>query len=60
MSSAAVRKHVAVLEEAGLVTKTKRGREQIVRADRETLASARELLEALEEVWLDRPKPATV
>ena len=32
MSFAAVQKHVAVLERASLVTKEKRGREQIVRA----------------------------
>jgi hypothetical protein len=30
MSFAAVQKHVAVLERAGLVSKTRRGREQIV------------------------------
>ncbi|MGH3464142.1 MAG: ArsR/SmtB family transcription factor, partial [Kribbellaceae bacterium] len=31
MSFAAVQKHVAVLERAGLVTKERRGREQLVR-----------------------------
>ena len=33
MSFAAVQKHVAVLERAGLVTKERRGREQLVRTD---------------------------
>ena len=33
MSFAAVQKHVAVLEQAGLVTKERRGREQLVRTD---------------------------
>jgi DNA-binding transcriptional ArsR family regulator len=32
MSFAAVQKHVAVLERAGLVTKRRSGREQLVRA----------------------------
>ena len=34
MSFAAVQKHVAVLEAAGLVHKTATGRERLVRADR--------------------------
>jgi DNA-binding transcriptional ArsR family regulator len=54
MSFAAVQKHVAVLEEAGLITKTRKGREQLVRAEPETLAAARETLEALEGVWVER------
>jgi DNA-binding transcriptional ArsR family regulator len=54
MSFAAVQKHVAVLEEAGLVTKTRKGREQLVRADPRTLAAARESLRALEDLWVDR------
>ena len=33
MSFAAVQKHVAVLERAGLVTKARHGREQLVRTD---------------------------
>jgi len=41
---------VALLEEAGLVTKTRKGREQLVRADPQTLAAAREMLEALEQM----------
>ncbi len=44
MSVAAVQKHVAVLEDAGLVTKQRRGRESLVRGDidrvRDALTSA--------------------
>ena len=38
MSFAAVQKHVAVLERAGLVTKERRGREQLVRTDPDAVA----------------------
>ena len=48
MSFAAVQKHVAVLEEAGLVTKHSQGRERLVRGNPERLARARELLTKLE------------
>ena len=54
VSFAAVQKHVAVLESAGLVIKQKRGREQIVRSNVETIRKASGLLEALEAVWRDR------
>jgi DNA-binding transcriptional ArsR family regulator len=54
MSFAAVQKHVAVLEEAGLVTKHRRGRERIVRGNPERLARARELLVRLESLWRER------
>ena len=54
MSFAAVQKHVAVLEQAGLVTKHQRGRERIVRGDPERLAHARELLFQLEQLWVER------
>lgn len=54
MSFAAVQKHVAVLEEAGLVTKRQQGRERIVSADPAQLARARTLLAALEELWRAR------
>lgn len=54
MSFAAVQKHVAVLEEAGLVSKHPRGRERIVRAEPGQLARARELLVHLEELWRAR------
>ena len=54
MSFAAVQKHVAVLEEAGLVTKETRGRERIVRGNAERVARARDLLAQLEELWRAR------
>jgi DNA-binding transcriptional ArsR family regulator len=54
MSFAAVQKHVAVLEGAGLVTKETRGRARIVRADPSTLARARALLDAYAELWRGR------
>ena len=54
MSFAAVQKHVAALQSAGLVTKTRRGREQLVSAEVQTLRTARAALEALEETWRGR------
>ena len=54
MSFAAVQKHVAVLEEAGLVTKQRKGREQLVRGNVVTVRRASQLLDALEAVWRDR------
>jgi DNA-binding transcriptional ArsR family regulator len=54
MSFAAVQKHVAVLERAGLVSKHPQGRERIVRGNPERLARAREALAQLEELWRSR------
>ncbi len=54
MSFAAVQKHVAVLEEAGLVTKHAQGRERIVRGNPRQLARARALLLQLEQLWVSR------
>jgi DNA-binding transcriptional ArsR family regulator len=54
MSFAAVQKHVAVLERAGLVVKERRGREQIVRADFEAVRKARRALDELELMWRER------
>ncbi len=54
MSFAAVQKHVAVLEGAGLVTKERRGREQLVRTDVDTVQRARVLLDGIEELWRER------
>ena len=54
MSFAAVQKHVAVLEGAGLVTKDTSGRERIVRSNPERLAQARALLLQLEQLWISR------
>lgn len=54
MSFAAVQKHVAVLEQAGLVVKQAQGRERLVRGNPEQLARARELLLQLERLWVAR------
>lgn len=54
MSFAAVQKHVAVLEEAGLVSKRPQGRERFVRGVPEQLARARALLVQLEGLWKAR------
>ncbi len=54
MSVTAVQKHVAVLERARLVTKERRGREQIVRINIDTIRQASRLLDELEEVWRGR------
>lgn len=54
MSFAAVQKHVAVLEAAGLVTKEAQGRERLVRGNPEQIARARELLRQLEGLWRER------
>jgi len=54
MSFAAVQKHVAVLEEAGLVTKQPQGRERIVHGSPERIARARDLLSQLEGLWRSR------
>ena len=54
MSFAAVQKNVAVLEQAGLVTKRKAGREQRVTGDVDGLQRARRLLDELEAVWRGR------
>jgi DNA-binding transcriptional ArsR family regulator len=54
MSFAAVQKHVAVLERAGLVTKHPQGRERIVRGNPERLARARDALTRLEHLWRAR------
>jgi DNA-binding transcriptional ArsR family regulator len=54
MSFAAVQKHVAVLERAGLVVKERHGREQLVRTEPEAVAGARRILEELEATWRGR------
>ena len=54
MSFAAVQKHVAVLERAGLVTKERRGREQLVRTDPGAVGRARRVLDDLETAWRGR------
>jgi DNA-binding transcriptional ArsR family regulator len=54
MSFAAVQKHVAVLERAGLVTKERDGRRKVVRTDIERLSLARGLLDRYEALWRGR------
>jgi len=54
MSFAAVQKHVAVLERAGLVTKERIGRRKVVRTNVEGLRVARSLLDQFEELWRGR------
>jgi DNA-binding transcriptional ArsR family regulator len=54
MSFAAVQKHVAVLERAGLVTKQRRGREQLVAGNPASLRAAHDALDRLELIWRDR------
>jgi DNA-binding transcriptional ArsR family regulator len=54
MSFAAVQKHVAVLERAGLVAKQRRGREQLVHLDGQAVARARGVLDELELAWRGR------
>jgi DNA-binding transcriptional ArsR family regulator len=54
MSFAAVQKHVATLERAGLVTKQRIGRRKVVRTNLERLRVARHLLDQYEELWRGR------
>ena len=54
MSFAAVQKHVAVLERAGLVTKERSGRRKVVRTNIEGLRLARGLLDEYEALWRGR------
>src|SRR5688572_30109872 len=54
MSFAAVQKHVAVLERAGLVTKQRTGRRKVVRTNIEGLRLARGLLDEYEALWRGR------
>ncbi|MDM4764260.1 metalloregulator ArsR/SmtB family transcription factor [Galbitalea sp. SE-J8] len=54
MSFAAVQKHVAVLEEAQLVTKHARGRERMVRGNAARIRQAQRLLDAFERLQLGR------
>jgi len=54
MSFAAVQKHVAILERAGLVSKHPSGRRKVVRTNLEGLRVARRLLDRYEELWRER------
>jgi DNA-binding transcriptional ArsR family regulator len=54
MSFAAVQKHVAVLERAGLVAKNRVGRRKVVRTNLQGLLAARRLLDRYEDLWRGR------
>jgi DNA-binding transcriptional ArsR family regulator len=54
MSFAAVQKHIAILERAGLVTKHRVGRRKVVRTNVESLRITRRLLDQYEELWRGR------
>ena len=54
MSFAAVQKHVAILERAGLVGKERIGRRKVVRTNQQGLLVARRLLDDYEELWRGR------
>lgn len=54
MSFAAVQKHVAVLEKAGLLTKRRSGREQLASGDVGAVRSVASMLGELEEIWRGR------
>jgi len=54
ISLTAVQKHVEVLVGAGLVSKHRRGREQLVRGEIEQLSRAHQLLDELEALWRAR------
>ena len=59
MSFAAVQKHVAVLERAGVVTKERTGRRKVVRTNVEALQVARGLLDQYEALWRNRVERMT-
>src|ERR1700750_1076732 len=54
MSFAAVQKHVAVLERAGLVGKERFGRRKVVRTQQSGLQVAQQLLDEYEQLWRGR------
>src|SRR6266704_333798 len=54
MSFAAVQKHVAILERAGLVSKQRSGRRKVVQTNLQALLVARRLLDEYEDLWRGR------
>lgn len=54
MSFAAVQKHVAVMETAGLLTKRRYGREQLASGDVAAIRSVASMLDEFESVWRGR------
>jgi DNA-binding transcriptional ArsR family regulator len=59
MSVTAIQKHVAVLEEAGLVTRRRLGRETRVSGELAAISQAQKLLDQLEQLWRDRVQRMT-
>ena len=49
-----ISEHVTVLQDAGLVVKQRRGREQRVTGQRDALGRAQALLDEYERLWRDR------
>lgn len=54
MSFAAVQKHIAVLQRAGLITKRRRGREALTSGDIHGVRSVASMLTELEGIWRGR------
>ncbi len=54
MSFAAVQKHIAVLERAGLITKERTGRRKVVRTNIDGLRMASRLLDEYDALWRSR------
>jgi DNA-binding transcriptional ArsR family regulator len=54
MSFAAVQKHIAVLERAGLIGKERDGRRKVVRTQVEGVRRAQHLLDEFEQLWRGR------
>ena len=54
ISFAAIQKHIAILERAGLVTKERVGRRKVVRTNLDGLLVVRRLLDQYEEQWRGR------
>jgi DNA-binding transcriptional ArsR family regulator len=54
MSFAAVQKHVAVLQRAGLISKRRSGRQQLTHGEVEAVRSMSSMLLELEDIWRGR------
>ena len=54
MSFAAVQKHIAILERAGLVSKQRIGRRKVVRTSVDRIRVAQDLLDRYQELWRGR------
>lgn len=54
VSFAAVQKHVAVLERAGLITKRRNGRERLAHGEVDAVRSVASMLADLEDLWRGR------